>query len=380
MVYPMQNLCLAVITMMPLLSIIFCSLRFYAKRNSAGGIGSDDWLVAIATVFSVVIIYPSWRWTKMWHYGIHVWEIDWHYREPSMLEYYRVSIIFFMFSVWILPLVKASIIILLLKLGGIMTPVRITVYILFAVNAIGAIVPAIFYLFECPPLTNNTWQQRTFGDLHCAGRIVIGRVNIFQVCLNMFTDLLIFPIPVYLTWKLQKTSIRDRLIVVFLFSLSLGVTAIGAVRIYLTYKERLYREVAIDWTWSISFCVNHLEHGMAIIFACVPSLRVLILSWLGYRDGDMRSASYPRNSSYPQTIGDSTRRGSLGCPSSPKKAHIRGIEVTCLTTFDVESTAIRDYPCNHSIKSNDAYNTSLENETCSYSGSQTEIEIKSPKE
>ncbi|KAJ6263373.1 hypothetical protein Dda_1936 [Drechslerella dactyloides] len=226
--YPMQNLCLAVIVMMPLLSSIFCALRFHAKRRSASGVGVDDWLIVIAVIFSIVIIYPSWRLTVMWHYGVHIWDVDWHYYEPPMGDYYRMTMVFFMFSVWILPLVKASIMILLLKLGGIITPVRIAVYTLFAVNLIGAVVPALFYLFECPPLTGNTWQLRTFGNLHCAGRIVVGRINIFQVCINMFTDLLIFPIPVYLTWRLQKASLRDRLVVLFLFSLSLGVTAIGA--------------------------------------------------------------------------------------------------------------------------------------------------------
>src|SRR6218665_3203314 len=28
----------------------------------------------------------------MWHYGVHIWEVNWHYSEPSMDEYYRVCI------------------------------------------------------------------------------------------------------------------------------------------------------------------------------------------------------------------------------------------------------------------------------------------------
>ncbi|KAF3933887.1 hypothetical protein ABW19_dt0203599 [Dactylella cylindrospora] len=367
--YPMQNLCLAVIVMMPLLSAVLCSLRFYAKRRSASGIGLDDWLIVVAVVFSVVIIYPSWRLTIMWHWGVHIWDVNWHYTEPDMGEYYRMSMVFYMFSVWILPLVKASIIILLLKVGGIISPVRNAVYFLFAVNFLGAIIPAFFYLFQCPPLTGQNWQERTFGDLHCAGRIVVGRLNIFQVCINMFTDLLIFPIPVYLTWKLQKASLRDRAVIIFLFSLSLGVTAIGAVRIYLTYKERLYRRVEVDWTWTIAFCVNHLEHGMAIIFACIPSLRILILSWLGYHDQESHR-SYPR--SYGQPLADSEGRGSVAFPTSPKRVHSKGIEVTCLTTFDVESTVISDYPYG-------VDNNHQSGETSSYSGSKTEVEVESPR-
>ena len=155
-----------------------------------------------------------------------------------------------------------------------------------------------------------------------------------------------------------------------------SVTAIGAVRIYLTYKERLYRKIEVDWTWTIAFCVNHLEHGMAIIFACVPSLRVLILGWLGYHDGET-VRSYARTRSYAQPYGEGTRRGSLGAPASPKRARTRAIEVTCLTTFDVESTVIKDYP--YHLENTTTYNVGPENETSSYSGSKTEIEIESPK-
>lgn len=52
----MQDLCLAVIVLMPLLGSIVCGLRFYAKRRSAGGIGLDDWLIVAAVVCVVLVM------------------------------------------------------------------------------------------------------------------------------------------------------------------------------------------------------------------------------------------------------------------------------------------------------------------------------------
>jgi hypothetical protein len=59
-----------------------------------------------------------------------------------------------------------------------------------------------------------------------------------------------------------------------------SVTGIGIAKIFLTYKDRLYRSYSDDWTYSINFCVNHAENNTAIIVACIPALRGLIMRWI----------------------------------------------------------------------------------------------------
>lgn len=164
-----------------------------------------------------------------------------------------------------------------------------------------------------------------------------------------------------------------------------SVTAIGAIRIFLTYEARLYKTPEIDWTWSIAFCVNHLEHGMAIIFACVPSLRILILGWLGYHDSDGSGArsrvTYAGSRAYGRPLADEDRsRGSMAFPASPKKAQTKGIEVTCLTTFDVESQTIKDYP--YHLEDTPRTHRHDSGEGSSYAGSKSEVdtEEKSPRD
>lgn len=93
---------------------------------------------------------------------------------------------------------------------------------MFVFNVSACIIPFVILIFQCPPLTGNTWAPRVFGDLHCMGRPRIGQVQLFQTCANLLTDILIFPIPFILMRKLERTSIRTRLIIAFLFATSLG--------------------------------------------------------------------------------------------------------------------------------------------------------------
>ncbi|EWC47878.1 hypothetical protein DRE_02760 [Drechslerella stenobrocha 248] len=289
--YPKQNFALVVVTMTPLISLAFTGLRLHAKRMS--GLGLDDLAISLATIIFITLIYPSWRYIKLWHFGIHLWDINHRMLEPPMDQNYQMTIWFNVGNAFILPLVKASILILLLKIGGVIDNLRKFVHVIFALNAISCVIIATFLLFQCPMRSGNKWHERTFGNLHCSGRVVIGRVLTFQVCINMFTDLLIFPIPCYFTWRLQKASFRNRMIVLLLFSLSLGVTGIGAAKIYYTYRDRLFVSAPDDWTWDIVFTISHWENCVAIVVACIPSLRILILHWLGKDYGTPASSGSP---------------------------------------------------------------------------------------
>ncbi|KAK6540503.1 hypothetical protein TWF694_009293 [Orbilia ellipsospora] len=277
-VYPKQIYMLAVVTGTPLISLAFTSLRLYAKRKM--GWGLDDLTISMATALSILLIYPSWRNIKLLHLGIHIWDVNQRDVVPISQGYIE-TVWFNVVNALILPLVKASILLLLLKVGGMIDNVRKFLYGVFFFNAASGIFIAVYMLFQCPLRSGNNWLPRTFGNLHCAGRLIVGRLCIAQVCINMFTDLLIFPIPVYFTWRLQKTSLRNKVIVLLLFSLSLAVTGIGAAKIFYTYRDRLYIISTDDWTWDNAYIYSHWENFVAIVAACVPSLRVLILRWLG---------------------------------------------------------------------------------------------------
>ena len=65
------------------------------------------------------------------------------------------------------------------------------------------------------------------------------------------------------------------------------VTAIGAAKIYLSYRDRLYTLFKPDWTYPIDYCINHIENNVAIIVANIPILRGLVTRWVfNFRSAD----------------------------------------------------------------------------------------------
>jgi hypothetical protein len=79
---------------------------------------------------------------------------------------------------------------------------------------------------------------------------------------------------------MMSARLRSRLVVLTVFACSLAVTGIGAAKIYLSYRDRLYTLYVPDWTYPIDYCINHIENNVAIIVANIPILRGLVTRWV----------------------------------------------------------------------------------------------------
>ncbi|KAJ6258261.1 hypothetical protein Dda_7180 [Drechslerella dactyloides] len=246
-----QDLCFAAVLGGPLLALGFTIMRFFDRWKA--GLGWDDYLIGFASVLLIAIIYPSWQIIEMLHYGIHLWEVD-----PLVLvkidynEYHHLTLVFSFLSGLIMPLVKISILLLLLKIGSVFDNLRKAIWVFIVLSIINCIIVQMLLLFQCPQKPDDTAADRTFGGLSCIDRKMLGRINIYQAIFNMSTDLFVFPIPVYIAYKMRMASLKDRLMVVFLFSLGLLVTVIGAIRVYLVYEERVFIKSDPDWTWALT--------------------------------------------------------------------------------------------------------------------------------
>ncbi|KAF2740987.1 hypothetical protein EJ04DRAFT_454331 [Polyplosphaeria fusca] len=278
--HPLQATCLAVIATTPVLASIFVALRLYTRRKLNLRIGWDDWLIVIPTLMSLALIGPSFRHVKMWHVGIHIWEVPPNEIEPNYDEYYGVLMAFNLLNIPILPLVKASIILLLLRAGSVISWLKKVLYAILTFTIGAALIPWFLYIFTCPPRTGNTWAPRTFGGLHCMGRHRMGEMLIWVTCANLLTDLLIFPIPFIIVRRMMSARLRSRLVVLIVFTSSLAVTAMSAAKIYLSYRDRLYSLFKPDWTYPIDYCISHIENNVAIIVANIPILRGLVTRWV----------------------------------------------------------------------------------------------------
>jgi len=277
---PLQLTCLGVIYGTPALAAVFVALRIYTRRKLNLRLSWDDWLIIVPLLLSIALIGPSHRHVKMWHVGIHVWEVPPYDLEPNYDEYYAVNLSFNLLNLPILPLVKASIILLLLRAGSVIEWLKRVLYAILIFTIGSALIPWFLYIFICPPQTGNTWKPRTFGNLHCMGRHKMGEMLLWATCANLFTDLLILPIPFIIVRRMMSARLRSRLVVLAVFTCSLAVTGIGAAKIYLTYRDRLYIVYKPDWTYPIDFCINHIENNVAIVVANIPILRGLVTRWV----------------------------------------------------------------------------------------------------
>ncbi|KAF1951078.1 hypothetical protein CC80DRAFT_496357 [Byssothecium circinans] len=278
--YPLQETCLAVICFTPVLSTIFVALRIYTRRKLNLRLGWDDWLIIFPTILSIALIGPSYKHVKMWHVGIHIVDVPPNDIEPNYDEYYSVVMAFNLLNIPILPLVKSSIILLLLRAGSVIEWLKKVLYGILFFTIGSTCIPWCIYIFICPPQTGNTWKPRTFGNLKCLDRHRMGEMLIWITCANLLTDLLIFPIPFIIVRRMMSARIRSRLVVLAVFTSSLAVTGIGAAKIYLTHRDRLYTEFNTDWTYPIDYCINHIENNVAIIVANIPILRGLVTRWV----------------------------------------------------------------------------------------------------
>ena len=55
-----------------------------------------------------------------------------------------------------------------------------------------------------------------------------------------------------------------------------SVTALSAVKIYVTFRDRIRLVDNPDWAYSLEYCITHGEGVVGIIVACVPTLRGLV--------------------------------------------------------------------------------------------------------
>ena len=139
----------------------------------------------------------------------------------TLIDNLQILIAFNLIHTLILPLVRTSIILLLFRVASVINSIRIALYIILAFNIGACLGPWLALIFMCPPRSGNTSGPTVFNGLSCLDPWQAAIVYVFIVTSNMFIDLLVFPIPCVLVWRLRNTKLRSRLAVVLSFALSL---------------------------------------------------------------------------------------------------------------------------------------------------------------
>lgn len=227
---------IVLVVLVTALAIVACSLRIYSRATTRT-FGLDDWLICAATV-CLPIVTPCWAvetrpnidiqlltvnqcWASnlfihFGYLGVHSVDIPPHDKSKQWFYNWLGQV----FYGPILPLVKISILVFLLRLGGKQrTGVRASIYALIIFNISQMIAVLGVIIFQCDPL-HLSWSTAFFAPERVGNCIHAGSFTLSSASLNIFTDLLVLVIPyrIFLVLKINK-KMRNALIGVFMLGL-----------------------------------------------------------------------------------------------------------------------------------------------------------------
>ncbi|KAL9630780.1 MAG: hypothetical protein Q9164_006247 [Protoblastenia rupestris] len=195
----------------------------------------------------------------------------------------------------------------------------------WAIYIAGAIVfawwAALFFagIFECVPV--SAFWDRSIKNPKCFDLIAFSLANGIS---NLLTDVMILLLPIPMVWRLHMDK-KQKLTLTFIFLLGIFVCAISIVRI-ITLKN--YNPIDPTWNCVDIFLWTIVESSIAILSACLPTLRPLFGSLLSRSSADLTSDSKPsqlrvRSSVKLETLTDSTRPVWSSTPEGTKSGFTR---------------------------------------------------------
>ncbi|KAF4438751.1 integral membrane PTH11 [Fusarium acutatum] len=291
---PRQRELIATWVILPMLSNITVGLRFYAKSKTRGVYGWTDWMI-IASAFFTTLLFVLLLLMLMYG-GIGIPG----YPYTSTTEPTDVSLIHDQLGwgnnivlVFAVYSCKASILFLYHRLfTGHNGPMNIIIYVASGITFACFMGSFIGYLAAVRPI--EKWWA--WGDATAEQFLAMQNINIAYDSLTVFTDFLIFVLPLKSIWGLNMNrSKKIGIIVSFCFGFITCFIALARVVFTHGYQwKNLYDEGTL---WSLA----GVEPVAGIICACLPGLRPLMPKTF-----KMTSYGTPANPSRFRTTGTTT--------------------------------------------------------------------------
>ncbi|KAM5354710.1 hypothetical protein ACJ41O_001357 [Fusarium nematophilum] len=302
-------------------------MRVYI-RVSTRQFGLDDYLVLGALLFALLMVGPLFMCKPP--FGLQAIALAhpivvklnyWGWRARDVPEDLDLRAGFWwnflvqMFYNPVLALVKASILVFLLRLGGHKRSVRYAIHALNILNALHAV--AIFFtaLFQCLPIEANwDFSLREDPDTKC----INNSFHVIASCLTIFTDFLVLALPFWIFLGLTMPW-AAKIAVIGVFLMGSVVAIVGIIRVIGIYDLLIKGPSPGDDTfYSISPVWSIVETNLAIICASVPALRPLFRRWFPRLFGG--SSRKTTGTPYAQSYGTGTR-GTNGLRSANYDGH-----------------------------------------------------------
>ncbi|TGJ80339.1 hypothetical protein E0Z10_g8426 [Xylaria hypoxylon] len=266
---PLQAVALFISFFVPILALIAVALRLYA-RHMLRQLAIDDWLLLLALLFSLAMVAPFYFYIKLNYFGWHAVDVPEFDPSPGLWWFFLAQI----FYNPVLALVKASVLVFLLRLGGHQRRVRYFIYGLLTFNGLQAVAVFFVAIFQCLPIEAN-WDGAARATATCIQPVFHVIISI----ITLITDLLVLIIPFWIFLGL-KLPLAARIAIIGAFVTGLAVTIIGAVRISSIYNLFFAPpKPNSDPYYDIGLTLNAIEINLAIISGSVPGLRPIFRKW-----------------------------------------------------------------------------------------------------
>ncbi|KAI1359559.1 hypothetical protein F5Y08DRAFT_349530 [Xylaria arbuscula] len=332
---PLQAAALFINFFFPALALIAVGLRIAARRMMRQ-LAVDDWCLLSALAFALAMVVPFYFYIKLNYWGWRAVNVPDFDPSPGLWWFYLGQI----FYNPVLALVKTSVLLFLLRLGGHQRRVRWFIYGLMAFNILQAIAVFFVAVFQCIPVSAN-WDSAVKATATC----IQPSFHVIISSITIVTDLLVLIIPFWIFLGLSL-PLAARIAVIGAFITGLAVTVIGAVRLSNVYKLFFVpADPNADPYYDIGITLNVIEINLAIVSGSVPGLRPIFRKWFpslfGGSTDKYSSSPYVFQSDHHYGVG-TNKRSTLRSGADNGLAHgYSGIGLKTLRSDRGQLTEIR---------------------------------------
>ncbi|EPS31055.1 hypothetical protein PDE_06009 [Penicillium oxalicum 114-2] len=265
-------------------------LRMYTRAWITYSVGTDDWLIFAALIFTIGMVAVTTLATENWGWNRHVWDVP----PPWLSTVQKLNIAFQILYSQATSLTKISILWFCRRLlgagkkGG-MQWYNWTFLLAMFVAGMANVLFTITSIFQCAPI-KAYWTVGPKFKHHCLNE---GNVLFAASVINLFTDFMTTAVPMPLIWRL-KLPIRQRLAVMSIFGLGVLVTVAGSVRTAFVWQSMVVGYDRTWLSWPILIAAS-AEINIGLICACAPALRPLVIHWFPQLDSSHGNSSYAGN-------------------------------------------------------------------------------------
>jgi len=250
------------------ISTIVLALRLWSRLSIAGRLQAFDWVTVVAYV--AIVAWSALTLDEQRVVGPNAFQCDQTYNE--IIGYERDwDILMFTYPI-VIFIIKLSLLLFYHQLSS-WFPLRCSVYIT-GFLCFGNAMAAIFtWVFQCN--YPNLWDHQADMNLDC--KLDQVPIVVAMGAISIATDIIIWLSPMPLVWQLQLNT-RERVLAIGTFGIGL-VACVGSMMRLIAVKKYLAfgQDASGDDSRQPINCWAIVEMNLALICACVPALRALIL-------------------------------------------------------------------------------------------------------